>query len=377
MERKTIARFLLSFLPFSETFIYSYIKNIRQFDQIIMASRRENADQFSYDPDNVYTWDNPDPDVSGLKIPLPHRLLLTGKNRYFYNVLKNRKVSLVHAHFGYTAVAVMAVVKRLGIPLVTTFHGLDMSKLGRDLYYRFKYRELFSLGRAFIIEGSFMRKKLIELGCPPDKARIIHLGVDLAKFDFNPRSVRPGERIKFFMCSRFVEKKGIPYGIEAFANALKSFGNMELNIVGGESREYQALIDSFGAGGSIRILGRKPHSEVARLMRESHVFLAPSVTARDGDSEGGTPTTILEAQAAGMPVVSTTHADIPEAVVDGTTGLLAPERDAATLSGNILKVVNQPDLIAKMGREGRKHIEKNYDCVKETDRLERLYQTLL
>jgi colanic acid/amylovoran biosynthesis glycosyltransferase len=376
-QNPTIARFLLSFLPFSETFIYSYIKNIRNFNQIIVASKRENEDQFTYDPSKVFTFDEAIPSMVNLPIPLKHRMLLTKKNRFFYNVLKENDVKLVHAHFGYVGVAALAVAKRLNIPLITTFHGLDMSKLGRDLYYRIMYRRMFYYGKAFVVEGSCMRKKLIELGCPKDKAKIIHLGVDIKKFELIQRRVNPGERIKFLMCSRFVEKKGIPYGIKAFAKALKSYDNMELNIIGGESSEYQTLIEKLGAKDKIKILGKKKHAEVASLMRGSHVFMAPSITARDGDTEGGTPTTVLEAEASGLPLISTFHADIPEAVVDKKTGFLSPEKDFGAMSANILKIVQTPDLLAKMGTEGRRHIEKEYDSTKVTAKLEELYGQVL
>ena len=264
----TIAKYLIKFLKFSETFIYSYIKNAKAFDQIIFAAKRECEDQFPYDPANVYTFDKPDRRIMQMPISFQHRLLLTAKNRYFYNVMKNRNVKLIHAHFGYAGVEAMAVAKRLNIPLLTTFHGLDMSKLGRDLYYRIKYKELFSFGKAFIVEGTCMKNKLIAMGCPADKAKIIHLGIDLDKFDITPRVVERGNKIRFLMCSRFSEKKGIPYGITAFAKALKSFGNMELNIIGGDDAGYRRLIKAYGAGDKIKMLGRRSHDEVAGIMKE-------------------------------------------------------------------------------------------------------------
>jgi colanic acid/amylovoran biosynthesis glycosyltransferase len=252
-----------------------------------------------------------------------------------------------------------------------------MSRVPRKPSWRAKYHILFLLGTAFIVEGSCMRKKLIELGCPEHKVKIVHLGVELDKFEFVPRRIKKGENIKFLMCSRFVEKKGIPYAIKAFAKALERHDNIELNIAGGESKEFQMLINELDVGDKIRILGRKPHAEVPGIMRESHVFLAPSVTAIDGDTEGGTPTTILESSATGMAVVSSFHADIPEAVVDGKTGLLSPERDVDKLAQNIIRIAADPTIIASMGAEGRKHIENEYDSEKETAKLEKIYSKII
>jgi len=377
MDRLIIAKFLLRFLPYSETFVYAFIRNTKRFEQIIIADKRENEDQFPYDSSKVFIFDKPDKNILNAEISLKHKFLLNMKNRYFYNVLRVNNVSLIHAHFGYVGVSALACAKRLKIPLVTSFHGLDMSKLGRDLYYRIMYKELFTFGKAFIAEGSYMRKKLIELGCHEDKARIIHIGADLRGIPFIPRRIRKGDKIRLLICSRFVEKKGIPYGIKAFAGALQTNRNMELNIIGGESRAYQALIDQLGVGENIKILGRMTHSDLIGYMQNSHIFLAPSVTARDGDSEGGAPTIVIEASASGMPIISSFHADIPEVVIDGKTGLLSPERDVDALTRNILTIANNPELIVSMGQEGRKHIEGEYDIVKETAKLEKLYDQII
>ena len=101
--------------------------------------------------------------------------------------------------------------------------------------------------------------------------------------------------------------------------------------------------------------------------------LQASVTAADGDGEGGAPVVLLDAQAAGMPVVATHHADIPEYVVDGHSGLLAPERDVEALSECIRTLVEDPQRWAAMGRAGRRHVEQNYNVVTQCAALEDIY----
>ena len=105
--------------------------------------------------------------------------------------------------------------------------------------------------------------------------------------------------------------------------------------------------------------------------------MQPSVTAQNGDSEGGAPTTLLEAQACGVPVVSSLHADIPEVVLDGTSGFLVPERDSDSIAERLESLITHQEICATMGKEGRKHIELNYNISKEIVKLETVYDNLL
>jgi hypothetical protein len=110
-------------------------------------------------------------------------------------------------------------------------------------------------------------------------------------------------------------------------------------------------------------------------MQAADIFLLPSVTAANGDSEG-MPLSIMEAQAMELPVVATLHTGIPEEVVDGKTGFLVPERDPAALAGRLKELIKDPGLRARMGKEGRAYVEANFDHKDAADRLERLFQRL-
>src|SRR5262249_22047601 len=128
---------------------------------------------------------------------------------------------------------------------------------------------------------------------------------------------------------------------------------------------------------SVRQLGYQPYPVFRELLKTHHLLLSPSVTAEDGDSEGGSPVTITEAQATGMPVVSTFHADIPEVVINGTTGLLSPERDVQALAANLAYLVTHPGRWEAMGRCGRAHVEEEYNASVQGRRLEEIYSAVL
>jgi colanic acid/amylovoran biosynthesis glycosyltransferase len=110
---------------------------------------------------------------------------------------------------------------------------------------------------------------------------------------------------------------------------------------------------------------------------QHHLFLSPSVTASDGDSEGGAPVSIIEMAATGMPVVSTYHCDIPQVIVHGEGGRLARERDVDDLVTQITWLVNHPEQWPQMGQISRQHIEKHFDAQRQGQALADLYQQIL
>jgi colanic acid/amylovoran biosynthesis glycosyltransferase len=178
------------------------------------------------------------------------------------------------------------------------------------------------------------------------------------------------KRFDVAFVGRFVEKKGA----DDLVAALASLGRPVSAVFIGDGPH---LAEMRGYARSLRVdatfLGAQPAAEVYRLLAESRVLAAPSRTAADGASEG-LPTTIVEAMALGLPVVSTHHSGIPEAVEDGVTGLLGPEGDREALAANLRKLLDDPDLQAVMGAAARARAVANFDVVKQSHRLEALYE---
>jgi colanic acid/amylovoran biosynthesis glycosyltransferase len=104
--------------------------------------------------------------------------------------------------------------------------------------------------------------------------------------------------------------------------------------------------------------------------------LQPSRTASDGDTEGGAPTVLIEAQAAGKPVLTTRHADIPEIVRPGESAVVVPENDAAALGDALIDLLSHPERWRDMGSAGRRHVEAEHDIHRQMERLEALYDRL-
>jgi colanic acid/amylovoran biosynthesis glycosyltransferase len=284
-----------------------------------------------------------------------------------------RSYDVLHAHFGPTGNTFRFARELWRAPLVVSFHGYDVSAVprhqGPDVY-----RSLFQTADLVTANSSHMRDRLTELGCSVAKVRVLPYGLSVTQFPFGPRRREGGELIRVLTVARLVEKKGVDYSLRAFAEARRVVPHMRYDIAGdGPNRPaLEELARSLDLGESVVFHGAVDGPGIARLMGTAHLFVLASVTPANGDQEG-TPVALLEAQACGLPVLSTFHAGIPEIVQNEVTGLLVPERDVAALSGGLIRLATQPDFWPQMGRAGRKRIERDHDLPKVAGRLLEFY----
>jgi colanic acid/amylovoran biosynthesis glycosyltransferase len=213
------------------------------------------------------------------------------------------------------------------------------------------------------------------LGCPPSLLRRLECGIDLTEFAFRTRPTPVDRPIRLLTVARIVEKKGIEFSIRAVAQLLNEGCRLQYEIVGdGPLRgSLTKLAHELGAENDITFTGAKDSSYVRQRMDQCDLFVLASVTAADGDTEGA-PVSMLEAQACGMPVVSTQHAGIPEIVADGVSGLLVPERDVTALAGALRRLMDNPAEWPEMGRQGREFVERRHDLSMLNRRLLDLYE---
>jgi colanic acid/amylovoran biosynthesis glycosyltransferase len=224
-----------------------------------------------------------------------------------------------------------------------------------------------------------MRRDIENLGCPKEKIRVHYSGINLDKIPFFKR-VPPNknDKIKLLLVGRFVEKKGIQYALKAFVLTKKLHPNISLTIIGDGPLRYQIeqQIQSLGLTKDIILSGFQPHDEVLLQMKESHIFILPSVTAANGDKEG-IPNVLKEAQASGMPVISTYHAGIPELIRNKKSGFLVKERDAYSLSTRLNQLIDNPALWSAFGKIGRKRVEEAFNLQTQIQKLEKMYKELI
>jgi colanic acid/amylovoran biosynthesis glycosyltransferase len=357
-DRPAVAHFRSVYLGRSETFIYRQLTHLRAVRAVVFARQLTCVEEFPFDAIEVYpparhsAW--------GYMDRAGRRLF--NRELYVASRLRQWRARLLHAHFGSDGWEALPIRRETRLPLVTTFYGYDMSLLPRDPLWRTRYAELFAGGDLFLVEGPHMRAALETLGCPDHKVRIQRIGIDVARIPYRPRQPLRGRSWRLLFCGRLTEKKGLMDALEALAALRLHHPAVILRVIGdGEDREAVTLrVAALGLQECVQLLGSQPYAVVAEELAAADVLVAPSRTAANGDSEGGAPTILLEAQAAGLPVVTTTHADIPFVVGDGAA-LLASERDPAALTRCLIRLLEVPEQWSRMGEAGRRHVEKFHD----------------
>lgn len=361
------------YLPLTETWIHNQLRSLRRYRPVVATRLIENLEVFPLPGVELIAGSASTTAVRADSVwfRLTGRPLLSAER-----IAREWRPDVLHAHFGPEGVRALPLRRHHHVPLVTTFYGYDVSQLPKEGFWRRHYRRLFAEGDAFLAEGPFMRERLIDLGCPPSKVHLQHIGVDRRMI---PRSSGSAEGLRVLTVGSFREKKGIPDAVAAFARAFPAGSGALLTILGdGPLRpRIEEEIRRQDAVDRVRLLGYQPQRVMFDEFRTTDIFLLPSRTAANGDTEGGAPVSIIEAQAAGIPVVSTTHADIPEVVQHGVTGLLAGEGDRDELALHLQQLAADTPLRIRFGEAGIARVAAEFDLPTQARRLEDAYDAIL
>lgn len=284
---------------------------------------------------------------------------------------------VLHCHFGTNGLLGAELVdsKVIRAPLVVSFHGYDVHAVPRKKGPEV-YAPLFNSATIITANTNFTASKLRELGCPSLNIRVVPMGFFTDTFEFGRDSLeRYKGTFRALTVARLVEKKGIEYALEAVAILGQRGLDIRYDIVGdGDLRgRLEARAKELGILDYVRFWGRQTAEEVASHMRAANLFLLPSVTASNGDMEGQA-LVLQEAQACGLPVVSTRHNGIPEGVHEDVTGVLVPERNSHALARVIEDLAGQPERLAEMSRAAVDFVRSKYDQRELTREWERIYR---
>lgn len=390
-SKKTVIIYRDQLIPYSETFIPAQVENFSSYQGFYVGTSCFPTAQSMLPQERIIV-------LGDLASPAGFWKTiykLTGfVHPRWLKPLQDLSPRLIHAHFGLDGVLALPLARKLNLPLIVTFHGyfataeieLNQSKsfyaktrdfvenrgqFYRELYFRNRDR-LFQEADHLIAVSNFIRSQLIQKGCPPEKIQVNYIGIDLDKFTSNTEVKR--EPIVLFV-GRLIEKKGCEYLIRAMAEVQSRMPDVELVIIGDgvlrDSLEDLAsrLLNRY------RFLGVQPSEMVKNWMQKASVLAAPSLTTSQGESEG-LPMTILEAMAMKLPVVSSKHAGIPEAIIHEQNGLLIAEKDTHALTKYLLDILENPLLQKQFAEEGRRAVEQKFDQKKNIRQLERIYGQL-
>jgi glycosyltransferase involved in cell wall biosynthesis len=359
-------------LPGSETFIRAQGEALRRYTPYYVGCRH----------------------VPGLELPAERTVVVNRGGRAGHlaeaafkyvgrNLLVERRLAelrprLMHAHFGTCAALALPLARRLGLPLVVTYHGTDATtsddvwRRGTHTHriYLRRRPQLFREASLFIAVSNYVRSKLIAQGVPDERVIVHYIGIDTEYF--SPRPAEEARAKTVLFVGRLTQLKGCEYLIRAMAAVQTRHPDVTLKIIGdGPERASLERLASLSLR-RCEFLGAQPHDVVRHEMGAARLFCVPSVTTSQGSAEGF-GLVFAEAQAMGTPVVSTTCGGIPEAVAHGSTGLLVAERDPGGLARAMICLLDDQDLWRRFSSAAREFVSHRYNLTKQTSLLEAVY----
>ncbi len=269
-------------------------------------------------------------------------------------------VDVILAEFGPSGADILPHARALSIPLIVHFHGHDAHREAVVAPYRERYRQMFEYAFRIVSVSHVMSDALVRLGADP--AKIVYNPYGPRDWFYESQSDYRGTILAI---GRFTDIKAPYITLMAFKQLLEDCPDARLVMVGDEAllECCKTLAYVWGIGDQVSFLGAIRHEEIRPLFAQACCFVQHSVTPSYGDAEG-TPVAILEAGAAGLPVVSTRHAGITDAVVHGVTGFLVEERDVMGMSHHMRTLVRDKPLCQRMGENARQHMRTNYSLAR-------------
>jgi glycosyltransferase involved in cell wall biosynthesis len=262
----------------------------------------------------------------------------------------------VHCHFANHPALAGFIVRRLtGIPYSFTAHGSDLHV--NRLMLREKVAEA-----AFVATVSHYNRRIIAAECgADDKVVVIRCGVDTRVFSPRGTSV-PGRPFRILCIGTLHEVKGQRYLVDACRTLVDESVDAVCTLVGSgqDERALRRRISELGLTDRVRLVGSRTRDQIAALLADADVLVAPSVPTRQGKREG-IPVVLMEAMASGVPVVASDLSGIPELVEDDVTGLLAPPGDAGAIATALARLHADEELRCRLGAAGRERVERDFD----------------
>lgn len=358
-----------NFFSYSETFIDQQIRQLNPYAVLYEG----------WQPSNIH--------AGGSIYPFPLNLLIfRGSLRnlfptfyqkiytYFLKkYLQKTETTCLLANYGPLGAHIFTACQELNIPFAIHFHGFDASEKKTIARFGENYRKILPLAKAVIVVSQVMKADIEGICGPLKNLHVLPYGVDTEKFIPGPKN--SNQAIQLISVGRFTAKKAPIMSIKAFEILLEKFPKAHFTMIGdGELwEEAKKYVAENGLKKNIAFMGQQAPALILEKLQESDIFIQHSIKTPSGDSEG-TPNSILEASACGLPIISTLHAGIPEAVIQGETGILVQENDFQAMGEALISLAQDPSRKLEMGESARKHMLENYEIKTQAEKLKGLLQ---
>nr|WP_170168083.1 glycosyltransferase [Pseudorhodoferax soli] len=296
--------------------------------------------------------------------------------------LRREQADLVHVHFGTDAVAMWPALRHLGLPVLVTLHGYDINTyrswweegqggwLGRSYPHRLVAMSRHPRVRIVAVSHA-VREAAIAYGIAPEKIAVHYIGIDMARF--TPQGLPVAKRRpRILFVGRLVEKKGCAHLIDAFARVRQEIPHLELAVIGDGPLAPILRRQAEQLGVPVEFLGSQPAEAVRAQISQARLLCLPSVVAENGDAEG-LGLVIVEAQACGVPVVTSARGGATEGIVDGVTGLATVPGNVPGLASALSRILSDPALAERMSAAATGFARERFDLGACTRLLEQEY----
>jgi colanic acid/amylovoran biosynthesis glycosyltransferase len=379
VDKPVVAIYADPLLAPSMTWVRAQAESLRLFSPYYVGPRGLPEGGLELPPDRTFTIHRTT-GIRGRLREAPFKMF--GFAPVFLRRIRKFEPALVHAHSGPGGVAALPIADYLGVPLVTTFHGAevttsDSEMAGHTHYsaraYWSRRKQLQSKGWLFIAVSKFIHGKLLEQGYPEVRTVLHYIGVDTDFF--KPDRQVPREAVVLFV-GTLHEGKGCEYAIRAMARVQSLLPDVELVVLGDGPLRPSLERLAREKLRRYKFVGTQPPEVVRLWMNRAQVFCAPSVETESGCTEAF-GIVFVEAQAMCLPVASFASGGVPEAVKHGETGLLATERDWEGLASNIQTLLQDGLMRERMARAGRERVSGEFNLEVQTRRLEDIYSQIV
>jgi colanic acid/amylovoran biosynthesis glycosyltransferase len=344
----------------SETFIRRHMEEICPGNTAILTANISSPYAGHWTVDAPLLVHHPDRPAKGWRESLRQLKL-----RQF---LKKHQVQVILGEYLNYSFGFFQIAQQLGIPYFAHAHGRDVSEALRDRQWQQAYLA-YNQAAGIITMNQVSKARLIKLGIAAEKIHIIPYGISVLS-ELPQRSARQ-DTIRCLAVGRMVPKKAPILVLESFRQALQIMPNLHLDYVGGGEllSTVQQFVQATGLSQHVTLHGSQPNTVVKTCLHNADIFLQHSMTNPETGDEEGLPVSILEAMSHGLPVVSTRHAGIPEAVVEGDTGFLSNEADCETMASHIVTLAQNWELRSQLGTAGWHRAKALFTWERERDLL--------
>jgi glycosyltransferase involved in cell wall biosynthesis len=375
-----IACYCATFLKPEMLHIYRQITTLKRCAPVVIAQKREQTDRFPFEAVQVV----PKPATHFLRRFWFRQLrhvpwqISDAELRALLRVLSRIDARVLHIYFGQIAVHLLPLIRTWKNPSIVSFHGADVTVDMNKRAYRNATRQMLDVVKLVLVRSESLRRAVADLGCDPRKIELQRTGIPLEEFPFRERSFPQNGEWRLVQAGRLIEKKGLPVTLRAFAIFQNQYPNATLTIAGEGPLlgQVQKLAHELNIQERVSFAGFISQEQLREIYYRSHIFLHPSQTGHDGNQEG-IPNSMLEAMASGLPVFATEHGGIPEAIENGTSGVLVPEHNHEELARTLLNAAQNQSFLSTTARIGAEVVRKNFDLYAQAQRLEDIYLRLI